>query len=126
MAAIERVYRLGFNHLLGRLEIGAHALAAILAAKAGFLIATKTDGRVEIIGAIDPNHSGFDLRRDVKRQIDILAPDRGGEAIFGVLVSYTASSGVRKLMATSTSQKISSATRVFAGETLVTSAGLRK
>ena len=43
-----------------------------------------------------------------------------------LLASATASSGVRKLIATSTGPKISSVTSVLAGETLVTSAGLRK
>ena len=45
---------------------------------------------------------------------------------FVLLASATASSWVRKLIATSTGPKISSVTSVLAGETLVTSAGFRK
>ncbi len=43
-----------------------------------------------------------------------------------LLASATASSGVRKLIATSTGPKISSLTTVLAGETPVNSAGFMK
>src|SRR5690606_40849394 len=38
-----------------RLEVGAHPLAATFAAEAGFLVAAEADGRVEIVGAVDPD-----------------------------------------------------------------------
>ena len=68
-----------------RLQVGAHAFAAALAAEAGFLVAAEADGGVEIVGAVDPDDAGLDLGRDVEREIDVLAPDGRGEAVLGVV-----------------------------------------
>src|SRR3546814_2140209 len=67
------------------LQVGAHAFAAAFAAEAGFLVAAEADGGVEIVGAVDPDHAGLDLGRNVEGKIDVLAPDGGGEAVFGVV-----------------------------------------
>jgi hypothetical protein len=49
-----------------------HAFLAALAAEAALLVAAEADGRVEIVGGVDPHHAGLDLRRDVEREVDVL------------------------------------------------------
>ena len=69
---------------LGR-QVFEHALASAFASVARFAIAAEAAGGVELVGAVDPDHSGFDLRGEVERDVDVLAPDAGGETIDGVV-----------------------------------------
>ncbi len=95
MGFVERIGGLGLSCLgsrtrlevllPSRLEIGGHAFAATFTAEAALLVATKADRGIEIVGAVDPDHTGLELGRDIEGQIDVLAPDGGGEAIFGVV-----------------------------------------
>jgi hypothetical protein len=89
-------------------RIGGHAFAPALAAEAGFLVAAEADGGVEVVGRVDPDDAGLEFRRDIEGEVDVLAPDGGGEAVARCCWrAATASSGVRKLIATSTGPKIS-------------------
>src|SRR5690606_25118496 len=76
----------GLQFLLPRaLQIDAHAFAAAFAAEAGFLVAAEADRGIEVVGAVDPDDAGLDLGRDVEGDVDVLAPDGGGEAVAGVV-----------------------------------------
>src|SRR5690348_10465629 len=63
----------------------AEALASALAAEAAFPIAAEAGRGVEQVGRIDPHHSRLDAGGDLERAIDVLAPDRGREAVAGVV-----------------------------------------
>src|SRR5690606_37048433 len=67
------------------LEIGPHAFAATLAAKAAFLVATKADSRVKVVGAVDPGHTSLELGGNVESEVDIPAPQRRRKAIAGIV-----------------------------------------
>lgn len=69
----------------GRFEILEKAFAAAFAAVAAFAIAAETTRRVEKIRTVDPGDAGFELRSDVKRDVDAFGPDAGGEAVGGVV-----------------------------------------
>src|SRR5216683_696244 len=68
----------------GRLQIFEEPFPAALAPEAAFAVAAESAGRVEKIGAVDPNHSGFQLRGHVQRHVDALAPNTRGESIYGI------------------------------------------
>ena len=70
------------------LQIFQQAFPAALAAVAAFAIAAESAGGVEQVGAIDPDHAGFDLRRNVQRNVDALAPHAGGEAVHRVVGQF--------------------------------------
>ena len=66
-------------------KIFEHAFAAALAAEAALAIAAEAAGGVEHVGAVDPDDAGLELRRDMQREVDVLAPHRGGEAVARVV-----------------------------------------
>ena len=69
-------------------QIGQHAFAPALTAKAAFTVTAKAGGGVEDVGGVHPHHTGFDLGRYVQRQIDVFRPDRGGKAVAGVVGQF--------------------------------------
>src|ERR1700682_2023906 len=64
-----------------RLEIFEKPLAATLASITALAITPEAAGGIEKICAVDPNHAGFELRRNVQGNIDALAPYAGGQAV---------------------------------------------
>ena len=58
---------------------------ARLRGRSRFAVAAEAAGGVEHVGAVDPDDAGLDLRRDVEREVDVLAPHDGGEAVAGVV-----------------------------------------
>src|SRR5258708_16029282 len=69
----------------GRLQIFEEPFPAALAPEAAFAVAAETAGSVEKIGAVDPNNSGFQLRGDMERHVDALAPNTRGESIYAIV-----------------------------------------
>ena len=69
----------------GWLEIFEEALAAAFAAVTAFAVAAETATGVEEIRAIDPDDACFELRSDLKRNVDAFGPDASGEAVGGVV-----------------------------------------
>src|SRR5690606_28005201 len=65
-----------------------HALASALAAKTAFAVAAKPACRVEHVGAVDPYHASLELRRDMKGEIDVLTPYRGGQTVARVVGQF--------------------------------------
>jgi len=65
----------------GRFEIFEETLAATFAAVPRFPITAETASGVEKIGAVDPDHAGFDLRSGLQGDVHAFAPDRSGEAV---------------------------------------------
>ena len=43
------------------------SLSAAFAAEAGFAVAAEAAGGIELVGAVDPDGAGFDLRGEVER-----------------------------------------------------------
>src|SRR5579871_1908243 len=64
-----------------RTHILEQTLAATFAPEAAFAVAAKARGRVELVGAVDPDAASLDLAGHIQRQIDIIAPDAGRQAI---------------------------------------------
>src|SRR3989442_483605 len=64
-----------------RLQVLPHPLPPALAPEAGLSIAAEPARRVEDVRAVDPHHTGLDLRRHVERQVDVLRPHARGEAV---------------------------------------------
>src|SRR5258708_32276236 len=57
----------------GGLEISEQPSAPPSAAIPPFTVPAETAAGIEKIRAVDPNHAGFELRRNVQRNIDALA-----------------------------------------------------
>src|SRR5690606_27015089 len=55
------------------------------ATEAALAITAEAAGRIEHVGAVDPDDARLQLRRDMQRNVDVLAPNRGGEAVAGVV-----------------------------------------
>jgi len=106
-----------------RRQIFEHAFAATFAAVTRLAIAAETAGSVELVGTVDPDDARFDLRGEVERDVDVLAPHTGGETVDSVVGELDRFSGVRKVIATKTGPKISSCTTVAAGCTSVSNVG---
>src|SRR5690606_26076415 len=66
-------------------QILEQAFAPTFAPESAFTVAAETRRRVEEVGAVDPHASGFDLAGNVQREVDVLAPDAGGESVAGVV-----------------------------------------
>ena len=107
-----------------RRQIFGQALAPALAAEAALAIAAEAGGGVEQVGRIDPDDAGLDARGDFERAVDVLAPDRGGEAVARVVGERDRLVGrAEASSSTSTGPKISSRASIEAGSTSVTSVG---
>ena len=66
-------------------QIFVHAFLAALAAEAAFAEAAEAARRIEHVGAVDPHHAGLQLRRDVHREVDVLAPHRSRQPVTRVV-----------------------------------------
>src|SRR4030088_1422203 len=64
-----------------RLEIFEKPLAPTLASINALAITPETAGGIEKICAVNPKYAGFELRRNMQRNIDALAPYAGGQAV---------------------------------------------
>ncbi len=78
----------GFRLDRGFGQIGQQAFAPALAAEARLAVAAETGGGVEDVGAVHPDHARLDLRGHIKREVDVFRPDRGGEAVAGVVGQF--------------------------------------
>ena len=58
---------------------------AHLAAEAALLVAAERRRRVVDVVGVDPDRAGLELARDVVRLLDVLRPDRGGQAVARVV-----------------------------------------
>ena len=65
--------------------VGLQAFPTTLAAEPAFAHAAKSGSRVKHVRAVDPDHTGDQFRRDIQCQIDVLAPDCGGQPVAGVV-----------------------------------------
>src|SRR5208282_1023953 len=66
-------------------QIFQQAFLATLAAVSAFAVAAEAAGSVEQVGAIYPDDAGFELRRNVQRNVDALAPHASRETVLGVV-----------------------------------------
>src|SRR5258705_156878 len=62
-----------------------HSLAPALAPTPRTRVTTEARCRVEQFGRLDPHDAGFELRRDIEGEIDVLRPHAGGESVGGVV-----------------------------------------
>src|ERR1700674_3297376 len=69
----------------GWFQIFQQTFPAALAAVSAFTVTAKAAGGVKQVSAIHPDHAGFELRRNVKRNIDALAPHARRKAVHGVI-----------------------------------------
>jgi hypothetical protein len=67
------------------LQVLVHPLATTLSPEATFTVAAESGGGIEQIRAVDPHHARLDLRRDVEREIDALAPHTRRETVLRVV-----------------------------------------
>ena len=67
------------------LHVFVQAFLAAFTPEAGFTIVPKAAGGVELVGAIDPHGTGFDLGGEVQRQVDVFAPDACRQPVAGVV-----------------------------------------
>src|SRR6202158_4062827 len=63
------------------LEVFEQSFTAALAAKSALPKTAKTAGSIEEIRAVHPDPAGFELRCDVQRNVEALAPDARRQAI---------------------------------------------
>src|SRR5437762_14071109 len=63
------------------LEVFAKPLPPALTSVTALAVAAETAGGVEKICAVDPNHAGLELRRNMQCNIDALAPHARGPAV---------------------------------------------
>src|SRR5882762_2992381 len=70
------------------LEIFEKPLAPTLTSITALAITPETAGGVEKICAVNPNYAGFELRRNMQRNIDALAPHAGGQAVNRVVGEF--------------------------------------
>src|SRR4029077_6546994 len=69
----------------GWFQIFQQAFPAALAAVSALTVTAKAAGGVKQVSAIHPDHAGFELRRNVERNIDALAPHARRQAVHGVV-----------------------------------------
>src|SRR5688500_12214104 len=73
------------GRLLGCLPLGAEVLIqpffAALSTVAALPVASEAGGRIEQVGAVDPDGACLQLGCNVESKVDVLAPDRGRETI---------------------------------------------
>src|SRR5882672_981885 len=77
----------------GRLEIFKQAFPAAFAAIAAFAVTAKSAGRIEEVGAVDPDHPSLELRSHVQSHVDTLAPDTSGQTIHRVVTELDGLAG---------------------------------
>src|ERR1700693_5783959 len=70
------------------LEILKQSFPAALTSVAAFAITAKSTRGVEQIRTIDPDHSGFQLRSHLQRDVDALTPDACGQTIHGIVRQF--------------------------------------
>src|SRR5207302_470314 len=68
-----------------RLQILPHPFPSALSPKPRLAVATEPRRGVEQIRAVDPYDAGFELRRDVEREIDVLRPHARRKSIWRVV-----------------------------------------
>src|SRR6266542_2636785 len=73
------------SFVVRRLEVLVQPFLAALTPKAALAVAAKAGRRIEHVGRVDPDYASLDLARDIERQVDILAPDAGGQAEAGIV-----------------------------------------
>src|ERR1700733_3918677 len=67
------------------LRVEVNRVLAQLAAEARLLVAAERRHRVDLTVRVDPNGAGLQLARDAERAVDVLGPDRGGQAVARVV-----------------------------------------
>ena len=65
-------WQVGSSIFAARGQILEHSLPATFSAKPGLTVATKSTSSVKLVGGVDPDHAGLDLRRHIQRQTDRL------------------------------------------------------
>ena len=66
-------------------QVLAQALAPAFAAEARLTVAAKAARGIELIGGVDPHHTGLQSRRYFQGQTDRFAPDAGRQTVAGVV-----------------------------------------
>src|ERR1043165_1298730 len=64
-----------------RFDVFPHAFSPTFAPETRLAIATKPRGGIEQVGRVHPHHARLDLGRDVEREVDVLRPHAGGQAV---------------------------------------------
>ena len=77
-----RVGRDGFQGFGGAIGpgVGQQAFPAAFASEPAFTYPSEPGGGIEQVGGVDPDHARGQFRGDVEGEVDVLAPDCGGEA----------------------------------------------
>ena len=86
-AFVTRESRDGFERFGGALGfgVGRQTFPAAFAAITAFAQAAKAGGGIEEIGGVDPDHARGQFRGHIQGEVDVLAPERGGQPVAGVV-----------------------------------------
>ena len=67
------------------LRVRDQALHALVAALPGLLVAAERLRHVAVVEAVHPDHARFEIAHGLQSDVEVAGPDRGGEAIDGIV-----------------------------------------